>query len=481
MIKIKTFEDLSALDVAELDSIDTDKLSLGTEFQDCMLIANTFEKAAHSTPTEAATFATVSRTIQNTKQFSRSVIDSMETYLRTPEQSGLSEDQTRSLQSLNIGNESHSTLDSQFGEQLLDLVRDCIPCEFRLQAFMELAANANLLSILEGALLAKLNMLQNIGGLLKNIDIYSDLCGLLNMLSFMCVPDLQRIIATLMALFILEVPKLDGLIGVIQILIAPIFTPVLMGLLALLDQFVILVTNPLECVIRALNFQLRKLSFSVDLNVVTPSGDDINTTVSGGPAEGLTGGIAELSKFIAEAKINIELKLKFYIDQIKALTGEIGNGDIANIAASLRQLKIIRLIAFVAGMITAVSKGQLACSAGRKPPELSELDNFFENFVNPNSPFNLWIDNEGNIRVDEKLDDFVVAVAPSSQENGLPNIGNVFQFEGQDLVDPSVAQAIDQTQTILVESVQAVVPCRFNTTTADANKVNQFIAELNQL
>ena len=342
-MQVKTIEDLSNLDAGQLNQVDPETLSLGTGLQDCIVIASAFERGAHSTPSESAVFATLSRNLQNTKQFSNSVVSSMSTYLKTPEETNLTGSDFLSLQSLNIGDEKQSTLDRNFSNQLFKFARDCIPCDLRLAVYLEFHPSVNLLGILEADLQAKIQFFSDVAELLNNVDVYGDFCDFLNLLSFMCIPDLQRIIATLMALFILEIPKFDGLVGLLQILIAPIFAPILNGLVSLLDQFKVLVTDPLDCVIDAIAEQLRKFGFQLDAASPIQQASDQLTSSLENFGRQLNGGLAELQEFLNEAKQTIEEKLDFYLDQVKALVGEIGAGDTAYLQASFKKLKI-RLI-----------------------------------------------------------------------------------------------------------------------------------------
>lgn len=478
-------EDLPNLKFEEIQQIDPERLDIGTGLQDCAIIAQAFERATHSVPTEAAAFATLNRSLENTKVFANAASDVLKGYLKMPQSSasdaireaqdfatqgasgvpigGENASTDHIKQSFNFGDVQQSTYGSSFGSTLMKQLRDCIPCDLRIMAYLELSPNIDLLDALKSDVLNRLNALKDIARMLNSFDIYGDFCELLNLLSFMCIPDLQRIIAMLMALFMLQLSDLDGLIGFLQTLIAPLFMPLLMAITSLLDQFVLVVTNPLECIIDAINLQLKKLGFELDPN--SPI-EQLNASLSNG--------LGELNSMLNESKAKIIEKLSFYIDEVKALLGELGGGDSAYILASFKKLKIVRMVSFVKAIISALIKGHLACSSEGKPPEQQELDSFFENFLNPNSPFNLWIDDEGNLNIDEKVEGFVPTV------QGLPNVGNVLEFEGIDLVDPTLAQTVENTSAALSEPARVVIPCKLEVTAKDAEKVNQFIRELNQ-
>jgi hypothetical protein len=124
------------------------------------------------------------------------------------------------------------------------------------------------------------------------------------------------------------------------------------------------------------------------------------------------------------------------------------------------------MVGFLVAIIKALAKGTLACSSQGKPPEQSELDSFFNNFLNPNSPFDLWVDNDGAIHVDEKI---------PGQAEALSTFNNVFQFEGGDLVTE-----VERAAAALVEPASVVIPCKLSTTDVDVEQVNQWITQLNE-
>lgn len=472
---IKTLDDIKKINIDELSGVDPTRIRLGTCLQDSTLITQAFESGAHATPTEAATFATLNRSLENQIAFADSAIPSLQGYLKSPQERSDKESLVDySKQGFNIDNAQQPTLGSEsFGETLLDFARDCIPCSLRLLSFIELNPNIDLLGTLEADIFNRLKFLADVGSMFKNFDIYADFCDMLGLLSFMCIPDLQRLIAMLMALLVLELPTLEGLIGLIQGLIAPLFAPILMAITSLLDQFVLVVTNPLDCILDAINLQMRKLSFETGNETsLEKAARDINT------------GLSDLNKMVSESKQKIQEKLNFYVDEVKAMLGDLNGGDGAYLVASLKKLATVRMVGFIVAIINALTRGHVACSSVGKTPERSELDNFFDNFLNPNSPFNMWVDDNDQIHIDEKSSEFEdIANSPTGSTNlpDLPNNGNVFQFEGDPLVDTTIfTQQIISTKRALVGSASAIIPCKLETSITDVDKVNQFISELNQ-
>jgi len=500
--------DYSKIDISKLDP---GKTNLGnTDLQDCSLIAQTFERGAHSTPTEAAVFATIQRSLHNTKSFSSAVGTSLKGYIRHPQEAadenlrqleklltnadvadqegktgGEEAPTDHIMQAVKVGEEFTSTLTESFGKSMMDWTQDCIPCKFRIVSFMELHPHVDLLGSLTIDIDAKLGFLGGIGDMLNNFDTYGDFCGMLNFLSFICVPDLQRLIVLLMAMMLLDVPKLDGFINIIQMLIAPIFSPILMSLGSLLDQFVSIVTAPLECVIDSLNQQMQKLGFEMDPSALRKADETMNQLQdkSREIQAGLTGGLGQLNQTIQEAKDAIETKLAFYLDEIKAIMEETSSMGGGYLDSATKKLQTIRMIGFITAIISAVSSGHQACSSDR-PPEISEIDNFLDTFLNPNAPFNMWIDDKGEVHIDEKVPNFDVVVNSSTKEDPLPSFGNVFQFEGEDLITPTVAQKTKETIRATAQALsgptEVILPCRLETEVSEVDKVNKWIEELNQ-
>lgn len=460
-----------------IDTIDPDRLGMGIGVQDCALIANVYERGAHSTPTEAAVFATFSRALQNKKQFAAAAANSLTSYLQSPAESaskslqqagslsstvvpnGTSAPGTQNLQSLDLTGGKTVSFGDSFGNHLLDYAKNCIPCNLRLNAFLELHPNLDLLNSLGLHIKDSLSFINGLLDLLNNFDAFGDFCSLLNLLSFMCIPDLQRIIATLMALFLMKAPTLDGLIGLLQALIAPMFAPLLMSITALLDQFIQLVTGPLQCVLTVINTQLKSRSLEIGYYAKPGTNNDTATQVGGG--------LAVLNAQLTEAILAIKNKMAFYTSQVKALLGELGGGDTAYLQAKTQALMLVRLISFITAIIVALSKGHTACDTS-KTPEQSELDSFMQNFLSPQTPFNVWIDPDGKVHVDEKTP---MDITPLSMD------GNVVQFEGAPLISQETIQAITAK---LVAPIHVTVPCKLKTEVGDIDKLNQFIAELNQ-
>ncbi len=439
----------------DISQIDPEALDLGTELQDSSLIAQVFERGAHSTYTEASVFAVMSRSLVTSKGSSDSIKSSLSLYFRHPEENNASVGTTSSDQEtlLGLSFEGSTVPVSQgaFGKTLLEFTKDCIPCVDRILALAELRPHVDFLGALELALKGRLDFLSGLGDLLNNIGVYTDLCSLLDLLNFMCIPDLQKLIALFSALLANQTINLDLSVNLLQSLVAPIFAPLLTSIVSLLDQFVLMVTSPLDCILDLIKEQQRHLK--------AMQRPGITDTVQGG--------LIVLEETITEGRDYIKNKLAFYVDQLNALFGELSSGDGTYLKIAFKKLTLIRLIGFISSVISAMAQGVSLCASGAKPDELSELDNFFNTYLNPNSSFAVTLDKSGNIHVFDKF---------------LSNQPNMIQSEGSDVVDPALAEEIRSTSQSLNTTVDIQVPCKLKTTSVDeANKVNQWIAELNQV
>jgi hypothetical protein len=167
----------SEMTLEDLKKVDEERISIGTDYQDCALIAQAFEKACHSTPTEAAALAPLNRLLENTQAFAKHTQNSLQTYLTVPEpeasSSGTAAQTDANLQALNIGSTTLATQgNDQFGSILLDKLKECIPCSLRIISYMELHPNLDLIGTLKLDILNRLKLLRNLAEQLKDLSVY---------------------------------------------------------------------------------------------------------------------------------------------------------------------------------------------------------------------------------------------------------------------------------------------------------------------
>lgn len=146
-------------------------------------------------------------------------------------------------------------------EAAMQLLKDCIPCEFRK---LEFGADfgtpwASTLDDLK----KKWKELQNQLRALTTFnpgEFSGDLCNLLKFLDGQCIPDIAGLVS-LLSLMQIKYLDLSGtsLNNLINQLIAPFLTPIVGSFTSNLDKYVDLIIGPLKCVTAALENQVVEL------------------------------------------------------------------------------------------------------------------------------------------------------------------------------------------------------------------------------
>lgn len=408
------------------------------EFQDCMNIIQAFEKAAHYSATEESAIVVLAHPIQSSKYWAKAnheilsgrllnttllheAVNSLEVASNSPIESSLSK-----LKGSDFSN-------------ALKLIRDeCIPCDVRVKFALEHLPSKSRLDMYSEDIRMRLETLANLDSALKDVSLYRDLCSLLKILAFMCPQDLQRMISVLMASMFKINLDMAGAFSAIVSLIMPIVMPVISGVINLLDQFEVLVLNPIDCVLDLLQVQNNSLEQLT------------------GVGTGVGVGLAELSKSLIEGRDYTSSKLNFYVEVIKkAMTDTTGDTNAA-IRLAGEKVKVVRLISLVISILNLRKKGSKLCEG--ENPTTSELSNFFSNFLNPNSFIQFTVDQTGNITVGEPQDP-------------------IFQIE-----EPNKGAKIlnYEPDSLLAMPAQMTFKCAFHTSGTDIAKVNSWIEDLNR-
>ena len=121
------------------------------------------------------------------------------------------------------------------------------------------------------------NKLKN---LLSNSEILNQICHLLSMLSFQCIPDIAAIIASLnFLLFSLSDSLAIGFKSLLFGLVSTLLSPIFFGISSFLSNLMGILIAPLDCIINSIKLQAAKLPGSIyDLEKVIP---DISFQKSG--------------------------------------------------------------------------------------------------------------------------------------------------------------------------------------------------------
>ena len=453
----------------ELDDLDAllqgvDDVNL-TDFQDCLNIIQAYEKGAHFSSTHSSVFAPISKHIHNTRTASRSNKKILASWFKSPVVAN-SESSATELSGIEIDNTFIAIRDDSFGDAIKRIYEDCVPCQDRLDLLVSFRPNVDFLRTFEEDVRRKIEFLTNLDNLLSNVDSYGDICQLLKFLNFMCVPDLQRMISILMASLAIPNVKLDSLFSVLSGLIIPFFSPILTGITNMLLQYEQLVLAPIECAIDALETNLENLNVG---NVFDPALDTLQSAENaareeitqgtlGLPEGSMRTGLALIHEKLVNADSIMRGKVDFYMCQLQALLGDWnGNGD-AILVASFEKMQTIQLLDLIAAIIDLKRKGGSVC-ASQGPSAGRELDNFFNNFLNPNSAFRFVVDNNGNVKVEEPLPP-------------------LYQVEKEELGAKIISYEPDD---LLTKPVSTTVGCTFKTDPSDVEKINKLIKELDKV
>lgn len=479
------------IDVSKLKA---GRINLGSEEQDCAILAKAFEHACHYTASEAAALAPISRQLSNTSNFSGQAKKSLSSYLMGPQLAAKNVTDKASQLSSNYSNaegniaskaisidelmsgiklpDLQMTLPSKgpFGGKLAQLIKECTPCATTPLSFIDLNPIGTLLSLHESFIKRHLALMSSMIGLLNSFRSHGDLCSLIDAAKGICIVDLQRMLLMLMAKLMFDAPKMDGMIDLLQQLIAPLFMGIMQAITTLMDQMVQLVTAPAQCIIDNLNAYSSQLSGLGDAAAgLNPSAnDDFDTAISklDKTSEGFQSSIDDISKTMAEAKREIEDKLDFYIEELEALKDDSSSGNANYLGFVMQKIMITRQIAFIKALIMAKMKGASICKKDGKSATKSELDNFFNNFLNPLSPYKMWLDDNGKIRV--------------SPVDAIFGKGNPLVFNTKQLLDSSV----QATTTAIADQLnnppeEVIIPCSFSNAGDKAKDVNEWIREMN--
>jgi hypothetical protein len=274
-----------------------------TDFGDCIMIASRFERAASWAPTEEAVFAVAGLALDGMRTQATAFVNQQESsqaltttssaqtsgggQALAPNATALSltgnESQGANLKNLDKANEEDEGFFQKIatnfypGGDVNDLGgifnSECIPCGFRLDHMGNLIAEAfvsplgglsEYLKLWEQAFTQFLNQIFQLLNLFNGLDQFVDLCALIKFLNdFVCIPDLQRILSALMALMNRTSFEFGGIMGLILQLVGPLLSPFLSNILAELQNYLLMIIRPLECIIDSIQAILAKLDYNI--------------------------------------------------------------------------------------------------------------------------------------------------------------------------------------------------------------------------
>jgi hypothetical protein len=170
-------------------------------------------------------------------------------------------------------------------EAVLQLLKSCIPCEFRKLDFSAefTLPWSNTLDDLKKKWKDLLRMLKDLSTFRPG-EFSLDLCDLFKFLDGQCIPDIAGMLS-LLSMMQLKYTDLGtfSLENIINQLIAPFLTPIIGSFTSNLDQYSDLILAPLKCVTRALEKQL--IALQDQANGVAGFGIDENFNIRGNIAD----------------------------------------------------------------------------------------------------------------------------------------------------------------------------------------------------
>ena len=224
-----------------------------TSIQDCMTIARAFEKGANHAMTEESVYAVMTPRISTMRSMAKTTKKSM-----SRKASDTKDPALLRLTSVDAAK---------------DLLKECFPCKFRIdfKGKMTLAQLldpsgliATPLEALKAFFTKCLNEINSVLDMLRNLDKYVDLCAFKKFFTeFVCIPDLQRMLALLTAFLMKLALEINSIFGLVISLFAPLLMPFLAGLVDQLTKFILAAIKPIECVIENIQKMLTKLDYNV--------------------------------------------------------------------------------------------------------------------------------------------------------------------------------------------------------------------------
>ena len=441
-------------------------------------IIGAYANGANQQDTEESVFAILTPETIETKSFANEVIKRIESY-------NTREDVNPSFNfaGLEIQNTVNTILEADsVGEALKTAASDCIPCEDRLLALLNLSPLDELVDMLERDLARRFQLLYSMIDLLNNIDIFNDICLLLQQLNFMCVPDLQRIALILTLLLNKYKDKLNLTITLPEALIGGIMGPFLSSVNILLDQYVQLILGPIECVIDELNYQVQKLDISEGIaraEQQTGTADqenprslegaipNISDPIKGATTESLGNALLDLVNYLEQGRSYVDSLLNFVREQLDELMKTAHINSQIRISDALNKLHLLRLISLITSIIEATRTGDLNCRDLESVDSSKKLETFLNNYIRPNTDI--------RINLDESKDTITVQ-SPQIDNVQSNTIAEIFTNAQQDLPITNGSrivdgQPIEQTATILIKN------CLYDVDKQDLEKVKHWISE----
>lgn len=455
-----------------------------THLADCAQIAKAYQKALFSSADEETVYSSLLPKLasaRSTATSSSALLTNITNPPIPPEIGSLISNPVEVAQS--VGNAALGAATELIDpNNWMEVLEKCIPCSSRISLRLELLDQIPLSFMLdlEKLLDQLLGQLDAMIKILNSGGVYNDSCTLYKFFTeFVCIPDLQRIVALLGAILYRMSVNLTLSIDVIKSLVQPIFLPIFVNVTNLLNQFVAVIVNPLDCIVAAIDLQLEKIDINKGL-----TREQVQAVSDAFTQPGITGiqnqtslqqdlgvddlqhalfsSMAELKKFMFQGQRDLRATLEQYLGEINKFITDV-HGDTNYFDLQMEKLKIVRLINFIGAVIGVLVKG-FECSS---PPKATteEFAAFLQEFLSPARDITFTLDANGNTKLVLNTD-VSEAVREITSQVLVPT--------GNSTIDKTINKIVDRVTTPVVLKPQCLFTAESNT------KVSEWISELNR-
>lgn len=377
-----------------------------------------------------------------------------------------------------------------------DIQKECIPCNLRvaLRASLPELFNESLLSTLENLIESYLRALNFIVNLLSGASVYQDICLVLRGINTICIPDLQRIVSLLNAMLYRLTSAELGDADMMKLVVLPIFQPIFMGIALLFQQFRLLVTDPLNCVVNQLDFTIQRLKVG-SLATQGPGAtateqlikyaiadteeenqqitDAFSALASGGATldQGLTaiqnslgGTLTLLRNTVSKGIRETEELANSLIEEVQSFVGISEEQTNTYLTMQFQKLLYFRLIGLISALIEAKASN-FECALGEPNQAKETLEQFIGNFLDLDANVSIDVDDAGDLQL-------VFDATIGNASDGVSGVA--ITTTGDEEIDNAVNAILTQATTPKVVKP----PCLFSTTDESDNKLAEYIAML---
>lgn len=340
------------------------------------------------------------------------------------------------------------------GDKIKALVADCIPCKDRVLALLTLNPIEDVWRHFNRMYRQFTGFLVDLFDLFlgdHSVEVFADLCSLLNFLSFMCIPDLAGMIVVLAKLQAKYAFKLKDLEISFMSIIGRFSGPALAPLLATVDKYIQLIFGPIECMVAAIDAQLQKADVTQAWKKKMQGKKDTERTFS---IHEVSGALKGLRQKLQTATDEAKAEWRKLDESMKDLLGVTDEADKQLLDITYHMEQTVRFIGLIQAVIMALSEDAIMCGPSGTGEE--ELQNFLSNYVGPNFDVDIVIES-GEARLKPR--------APEGIDELLQTIGR-YQKQSDNVLPAQLGQAVVPLKN-----------CLYTATDKELEKVKEFLGD----